>query len=520
VKSQNVGKPCGESWIAAWKMCIKGVGIDHEIFRNMGSSPTEQLQKALTDFHDNLVKHIPEEAHKNWERAVFDLLKTFKDFPMDPEQKETFLEKKLLKQLKEGERMMVNQPRYLNINGTKIEAPTDLLPKLGAAQSGWYDPRLNLAFNAKGVGNNGIASVKLQSGGGSQTELHLTGQLSSMLNYRAKQLAEGKSWPSEPTKTPTQAEIDKVYSEVKGKEIWKVGGNLMDTSRKRNELLEYYEIANKNPSPEVQARREFKSKAMIAAWLAYDKKSPVTGLQVDLTPSIPQGGKYRSTVDHKVPLDELRKKLTSVTDPNEKLKRLIQSSDTKENFYIVEGGLNAMKNKNTWSDIVKGADPDIWVASVFQSLKKSPPVMGLNQKAFEERFGSSSNFKDPVIRNQLAKSFESERINRVLNGEVLQNIKTPTVAPKTPKVRAVRAVRSPRQTLEGRADKLLNEIRNTPTNKTTVPKKDAATREVALIAQATTLANNMKQKGLKPMQVKYELKKLKFSNDIIEKIKV
>jgi len=515
------GIPCGASYIAAWKKCIKGIGVDHEIFRHLDSSSSEKLQKALTEFHDNLEKHIPEEAHKNWEGAINDLMSSFKDFPMNASEKESFLEKKLIKQLKEGERMMVNQPRYLDINGTKIEAPTDLIPRFGVSQSGWYDPRLNLSFNARGVGNNGIASVKKQSGGGSQTELHVTGQLSSMLNYRMKQLAEGKPWPSDPVRKPTQAEIDKVYNEVKGKEIWKVGGNLMDTTRTRDELLKYYEILNKKPSPEVEARREAKSKAMIASWLAHDKKSPVTGEPIDLVPSHPQGGKFRSTVDHKVPLAELGKNLRSVTDPDERLKRLIQISDTPDNFHIVEAGLNAMKNKGSWSDVVTSSNPDKWTERVFQNLRRNPPVMGLNQKAFEERFGLSSKFDDPATRSRIAKSHEDRRINSVLNGEVLENIKNPVTPPK------VRAVRSPRKTKQDKLDELLSSLRNTPSNtsnspaqRSTPPVNAAKAREAAFIASATTLANNMKQRGLPLMQVRYELKKLGYSPAIISQISI
>ena len=515
------GIPCGASYIAPWKKCIKGVGVDHQIFQHLDSPSSEKLQKALTEFHDNLEKHIPEEAHKNWEGAINNLMSSFKDFPMDDSQRETFLEKKLIKQLKEGERMMVNQPRYLDINGTKIEAPTDLIPKFGVSQSGWYDPRLNLSFNARGVKNNGIASVKKQSGGGSQTELHVTGQLSSMLNYRMKQLAEGKPWPSEPVRKPTQSEIDKVYNEVKGKEIWRVGGNLMDTNRTRDELLKYYEILNKNPSPEVKARRESKSKAMIASWLSYDKKSPVTGELIDLVPSNPQGGKFRSTVDHKVPLTELAKNLGSVTDPVERLKRLIQRSDTPDNFHIVEAGLNAMKNKGSWSDVVTSSNPDKWAERVSQNLRRNPPVMGLNQKAFEDRFGESSKFDNPATRSQIAKSHEDKRINSVLNGEILENIKNPVTPPK------VRAVRSPRQTKQTKLDALVDSLRKTPSNLTNSstqqskpPVNVAKAREAAFIASATTLANNMKQRGLPSMQVRYELRKLGYSPTVISQISI
>lgn len=296
---------------------------------------------------------VPPSSHWVWDRELDNLRKLFQRGE----------EERLTSMVYKGAQMMVNQPKLLKVGEFTLKAPLGLVPRLGRYQAGWEDETFGVKYNTVSERDE-AAEKKGQDGGGSYLECHLRGTLWNLKAHFVRQSAQGLPWPSPQEDVPLDAEVDYYLSLYGGSDLWMSGGNLLDTTRARNELLDFYKTTEKNPSDEVIRRRRQKDRSIVRSWLAYGRKSPVTGNSIEL----PRVGKG-SALDHLVPISTWRD-----LPVEEKVSR----ADTWTNLMVVENGANALKRNKTWEQLAMGdkVDPVKWCRKVFTNLNKTSPFVG------------------------------------------------------------------------------------------------------------------------------------------------
>lgn len=410
--TKGAGKPCGASFISSAYICRVGEGS----YSNLSNWKGDDGVKAALDRFETAIEQLNPDAQRVWRNSVNEFLGIAKN------------SRKIDIAIKE----IGNAPTQVVINGELFPAPINMVPRITRAQFKWENPVTGTVFNKA---ENGISETNGVSLGKSIVEKARLPFISAAKNYKSQLEAEGKTWPAARSVRVTDEEVEKEWQAVKGR-LWSRGGNNLDTKRDRNELEVVYKIQEKNPSPEVQALRDAKEKAIVRTWLEHDKLSPVTGLPVKL----PTDSGREVTVDHIKSYDAIRRE-------NPKLSpiELSRLADTSSNYYVVEAAPNNWKGNlpswGAWIERDQHKDMGHLAAHLQKKIKSQPEAAVLTREQFVTRFPSLS-YDNPADRKTAVDQTSRELASALLTGGGR------AFTPAPPREKAVRATRVKRAKVE------------------------------------------------------------------------
>lgn len=404
------GKPCGASHISANYVCrIGGVAVSDDIASTYArglkvwkgdAGITAQLEK-----FESAISDINPEGQEVWRSSMNDFLEV------------GLKSSKVNNAISE----VSNQPLKLVIAGEVYEAPPSMEPWITKDQFKWRNPTTGTLFNK--ADDTGLAETTGVGLGKSVIEKVKLPYIEQTRAYKAELEAAGSTWPAPRSRVVTDKEVDEALAPHKNN-LWFIGGNTMDKSRKRNELIEYYEYGNKEPSKTVLDRRESKEKAMVRAWLEYDKKSPITGKPVPL-PNTEASRQVKGggvTVDHIKPMKSVEK--LSVSDKARAL-------DVASNYMIVEQAPNNWKGSKASWEAWYDRDSTKTYATLSRDidgrLAKASNTVTIPQSQFSKRY-LSLNPANAADLKAAAMSAQRSQGQALLTGG---GSKLPALAPST-----------------------------------------------------------------------------------------
>lgn len=415
------GKPCGASHISAGYVCrIGGVEVSDKIASTYArglkvwkgdAGITAQLEK-----FEAVIAGVNPEGQEVWRSSVND----FMEVGLKSEKMVTVIDQ------------VSRQPIKLEIAGEVYDAPPSMEPWVTKDQFKWRNPTTGTLFNK--ADDTGLAETTGVGVGKSIIEKVKLPYIEQTRAYKAELEAAGSTWPAPRSRVVTDKEVDEALAPHKNN-LWFIGGNTMDKTRKRNELIEYYEYGNKDPSKTVLERRESKEKAMVRAWLEYDKKSPITGKPVPL-PNTEASRQVKGggvTVDHIKPMKSVEK--LSVF---EKARAL----DVASNYMIVEQAPNNWKGSkaswDAWYDRDSTKTYATLATSIDGRLAKASNAVTIPQSQFSQRY-PSLNSSSAADLKAAAMSAQRSQGQAILTGggSKLPSVK-PTPAPKAARTTGTR----------------------------------------------------------------------------------
>lgn len=422
----------------------------HPVFQRLSESQGAALTQSLLDFETKLSSAgYQEDALEDWRAGQVQLLDALNASGADagrgkyaytPDQ----IVAKTDQQLTKANDLMVGKmPTHLdNGSGTFTQASLGMQPQFGASQLKWKDPVLGdkygnstytrekgikdaekKAAKAEKLGDKTAAKIyrqraddlrKLPEGSTlvvkngvapSRFSQWQEGNAQKMLEFKAKQEAAGKPWPMEPTKNPTQKEIDD-FVKLNPK-MWESGFNTQNKARGRDDAFDVYEAGSKTPSPRALAAREAKNRAMAASYLSYEGRSPVTGQPIKAPKSdLPT---TKTVVDHVVPYRDIVK-----ANPGKSIFELDAIANTQSNFMNVESDLNNSKNDRSWAQTAATLSKNQSTAAVRKSVTDNWNDRGsrvtLNRSEYEARFGTTKGFDSASDRRAIGSAHEQARL--------------------------------------------------------------------------------------------------------------
>lgn len=366
--------------------------------------------------------------------------------------------------------MLGKAPTKLIMDGQLHEPSLNMIPEVRSAQVGWRDPITDSKYKTaqldKQTGE--LVAEKHKSGVG-DSNIILTGNGRDMLAYKAKLESEGKSWPPDNSGVAVDPkEVRRLSDE--NPTLWRSGFNTQDKGKERSEAFDVYDIENKNPSPEVLARRQAKNDAVVEGWLKYDRKSPLTGLDVPL----PVGGN-NVTVDHVKPLSSFAKAGRSKIEES-------TLANVGTNFHITERALNRTKGENTHADLYRDVTNILdggFTKKMTDNWGNTGSKITISEAEFNRRFPNApGQFSSAADRQRFASAYEQRRIA----GFTGANEKTtvPTTSRKRNAPDPLRAFTPPEGTINTTAKAATAPTRSTrrsspsptPRTQTSTPKKE------------------------------------------------
>ena len=424
----------------------------HVVFDRMTDAQKKSTLAAIEDFRGGLLTAgYQEDAIETWDSAVGTMLQVYsEDWGRTDPWTGQEVEEGTKAILARADREIVGKmPTHLEgSDGSFFEASLQMRPDIKAKQLGWRDPivggKYGVAYTnkekeiktterklKKATKDKDEASIKayqqrldrlkkLPDGATISKKNGVAsdafnqwreGNDRKMLSYKEKLEKQGKKWPAEPSRTPTEAEITALVQA--NPNLYTSGFNISNRTRGRDDAFDVYELGNKNPSPAAIAARDGKNRAIAGAYLQHNGRSPVTGETIILPKSSAPGGK--TVVDHVDPISSFFK-------PGRPMSEVVKLADTRKNYVVVESDLNNSKNKRSWDQTAatfkRRGDMDTNMRrQVTNNWNEAGSKAMLSRKEFETRFGSSKGLTDPSYRQALASNYEQRRLTKIFGGE-------------------------------------------------------------------------------------------------------
>ena len=229
-----------------------------------------------------------------------------------------------------------------------------------------------------------------------------------MLEFKAEREKAGLPWPVPNPRTPSQKEIDNLTK--KRPDLWMSGFNTQNLARNRKDSIEVYGLGKDvKITPEIQAARDRKTRAVAEVYLQQGGRSPVTGERIKLPRSKDVGTK--TVVDHV-------EAYANVRDRNPKLstKDLDKKVNTVSNFMVVEADLNnSKKDAKDWSAASKTIQGKMSTSKIQRDVTNSWAERGskvtLSRGEYNRRVGGG--FDSTSTRQAVASKHEQDRLSKI-----------------------------------------------------------------------------------------------------------
>ena len=457
--------------------------FNHPVHERLGASQSKELNVAFEAFGQVLEDAgYQEDALEDWAEAQAGLLtelntegghrgtrdpvtKIVTPKPYTPDE----IIENAKSQLKTAETDMVNKaPTHVD-TGTGNITPASLgtVPVMRAKQMSWEDPVLdgkymvrNTQTKEQAIKNtqkeikkfekkNDATSVevyknrlakfeKLPDGSRISTANQVSlskfsrwqeGTTEKMLSYKEKQEAAGKPWPTPRGKEPSKAEVDALVKA--NPKMWAAGFNIQNAERGRDDGFDVYGIGSKSPTPAQLAAREQRNRDVGQSYLAYGRRSPMTGeLIKPPKSSLPT---TKTTVDHVEAITVIKNR-----NPGISALKLNDLANNTTNFQVIEFDINDAKNSRSIEDTVAtlkktGTDSSVR-KSVTDRWNDRGSKVTLSRKQYEETFGTTRGFDSPAARQQIASAYEQRRLARAFGAKTEDMVPTQKSTRNSPPV--------------------------------------------------------------------------------------
>ena len=233
-----------------------------------------------------------------------------------------------------------------------------------------------------------------------------------MISFKEKQEAAGKPWPTPRGKEPSKAEVDALVKA--NPKMWAAGFNIANTGRGRDDGFDVYGLSSKNPTPAQLAAREQRNRDVGQSYLAYGRRSPVTGELIKPPKSkLPM---TKTTVDHVEAITNIKNR-----NPGISALKLNELANNTRNFQVIEFDINDAKNSRSIEDTVAtlkktGTDSSVR-KSVTDGWNDRGSRVTLSRRQYEETFGTTRGFDNPAARQQIASAYEQRRLARAFGAK-------------------------------------------------------------------------------------------------------
>lgn len=350
------GKPCGASFIAAWKSCKEGAN-SHPDFVSKNKGRADELKIKILG---NLQQYSPEQQEA-WDSYITE------SFKRHGESRRLSQEEVYVRKLEGWERLTREGPpkELFDQNGESVGSSKALVPTVTGSTGApaWR------AVERGGIVYKYQNGTKKQPGQWRQSTVSMYNDIASGRTQKAIELYEKAKAEAKATGKPIDypktnfgravdpKEVDKVMDQLrKDGTLRSVAGN--GTNRNHSvkledkpvgrELLSAVQNTHLRHDPEF---REARAREIVTAWLRQDKKSAFTGEPVSI-PSLREKDGYPSVVDHDTPISTAWGKNKKSFNTEEQALDALKRFDRAENFSITERGLNTAKsNKTDWDEI-------------------------------------------------------------------------------------------------------------------------------------------------------------------------